>query len=122
MIDLQLAAYKAKHYHFVDQKPTRAMFKRKRIDVLRQDRNRYHEVMTRTRHDTWRRQEAHNKQLQHFLDRERFQQNATWQAEYDRLATEYGPAMQPYIDDRMDRLKEMIAGRQLDKLQWRPLT
>ena len=55
MIDLQLAAYKAKHYHFVDPKPTRAMFRRKRIDVLRQDRNRYHDVMTRTRHDTWRR-------------------------------------------------------------------
>ena len=84
---------------------------------------RWHDALIakRLRQSTWRRAESHNKQLQHFLDRERYQQNASWQSEYDRLRSTYTPGLQPYVDDRMQALGEMIAGRKLDKLQWQPM-
>ena len=121
MIDLQLAAYKAEKFAYADPKPMRQLFTRKRIHALKADPMQYDAVVKRMRHDTWRRHESHDKQLKHFLDRERYQQNQTWQAEYDRLATAYQPGLQPYLDDRMASLQEMITGRQVDKLQWRPL-
>ena len=101
-MDLNLAAYKEHKFKYADPKPRlRELFMRKRITSLKEDPNRYSEIAKRMRHDTWRRAESHNKQLQHFLDRERFQQNQTWQSEYDRLRTTYAPGLQPHVDDRM---------------------
>ena len=64
----------------------------------------------RMRHSTWQRQESHNKQLQHFLDRERYQQNQTWQSEYDRLASRSaaGVALQPFVNARLETLKTLM--------------
>jgi hypothetical protein len=42
-----------------------------------------------------------------YLDRERFQQNASWRAEYDRLASSSTP-IEPYLQKRMDDLKEVM--------------
>jgi len=73
------------------------------------------------RHDTWRRSENFNKQVQHFIDRKRFQQNHTWQIEADRLKSyEIGhPVGSPghtvehinAIDERLDQLKRLIIAR-----------
>jgi hypothetical protein len=46
-------------------------------------------IVSRMRHDTWNRSEQFNKQVQHFIDRKRFEQNHTWQIEADRLKDYY---------------------------------
>jgi len=122
-IDLDIAAYNAGKPVPPTPGPTlREIFARKRVYALSGNDSRARtEMISRLRHSTWRRHEHHNKQMQHFLDRERFQKNQTWQAEYDRLRSNYAPGLQPYLDDRMDKLKELIVGRKLDKLEWQPM-
>ncbi len=41
-----------------------------------------------------------------YLDRETFQQNASWRTEYDKLA--FTTHRAPYIQKRMDDLKEVM--------------
>ncbi len=122
-INLDIAAYNAGKPVPPTPGPTlREIFARKRVYALSSSDSRARtEMIARLRHSTWRRHEAHNKQLQHFMDRERFQQNQTWQAEYDQLRSKYNPGQQHYIDDRMDKLKDLILGRKLDKLEWQPI-
>ena len=75
-------------------------------------------IVRRMRHDTWRRSENFNKQLQHFIDRKRFQQNETWQIEADRLKSYYnanpvGHSVEHLdaIEERMDQLRRLIIAR-----------
>ena len=67
-------------------------------------------VVKRLRHSTWRRQESHNKQLQHFINRENYAQNQTWQAEHDRLlgSTDVPTGLQPFVNQRLESLKNMM--------------
>ena len=117
-IDLKLAAY-------TTSKPTptvKEIFARKRVHALSGNDSRARlELLAKIRQSTWRRHEHQNKQMQYFQDRERFQKNQTWQAEYDQLKSAYVPGLEPFIDDRVDKLKDMIVGRKLDKLEWQPM-
>ena len=109
MIDLQLAEYKAGKYQFNDPvEANRVLFRQPRIMSYAKSRNGLDLITTQLRHSTWRRQESHNKQLKHFLDRDRYQQNQTWQAEYDRLSSVPGPGLQPFVDARLENLKSLI--------------
>ena len=108
-MDLQLAEYKACKFQFQDPvAANRAIFKRPRIMAYAQSRNGLDLITKQLRDSTWRRHESHNKQLKHFLDRERYQQNVTWQGEYDRLAAIPTPALQPFIDARLETLKTLL--------------
>ena len=68
-----------------------------------------HKRVQRLRHSTWRRQEAHNRQLQVFLNRQRFQENQSMHAEYDRLISQSVPVeLQPFVHDRLAQLKQVM--------------
>ena len=121
VIELDLVAYKANKFQFAVEKPRmQELFSRRVIDQHREHPTRYHQLAKRLRHSTWKRQESHNKQLQNFLDRERYQQNQTWQQEYDRLRSTYAQGLQPHVNDRLQDLTGLIQGRMVDKLQWTP--
>ena len=109
-IDLQIASFLAK-----DKPPTSLndLFRRKRIDTIIGDKRRYHDTMKSIRHNTWRTAEAQNKQVQHFLNRAKFQQHQTWQAEYDRLQSSNHVMLDsntynPDVNDRLDRLRDLL--------------
>ena len=109
MIDLELAEYKAGKYQSQDPVAAyKALLKRPRIMAYAQSRTGLDLITKQLRDSTWRRHESHNKQLKHFLDRERYQQNATWQGEYDRLASVPAPGLQPFVDARLDTLKALM--------------
>ena len=112
-MDLQLAAYKADRFKFVDSLPPQPVLgsRQPRLFVpLRSRDTHLDSIAKRMRHSTWKQQESHNKQLQHFLDRERYQQNQTWQSEYDRLASRSatGVALQPFVNARLEALKTLM--------------
>ena len=102
-MDLQLAAYAAGKEAYNTSRPTpiNQLFPRKRFQTLMQDNRELTQVMNRARHEQHRTREAHNKQVEMYLARERFQQNATWQAEYDRLqaAAMKTPMMQKRLEN-----------------------
>ena len=119
VLDLELAEYKKMTFparvtemRFPEKQPVR-MSLRHRSDL--------EAIVRRMRHDTWRRSENFNKQVQHFIDRKRFQQNETWQIEADRLKSYYNanPVGAPghsaahidAIDERRDLLKRLIIAR-----------
>ena len=111
-MDLELAAYKAgKPFAVFNNGPQpiprrRPAFFMPLIDGQPSDLDK---VVKRLRHSTWRRQESHNKQLQHFMNRENYSQNQTWQNEHDKLmASEISPGLQPFINQRMDELKTLM--------------
>ncbi len=111
-MDLQLAEYKAGKQMFVDPKPPiQNLFPRHRVKTQAQRRTELDIIAKQMRDTTWRRHESHEKQLKHFLDRERFHQNATWQAEYDRLASVPAPGMQPFVNARLETLKSLLLGK-----------
>ena len=109
-MDLQLAQYKAGKQIFFDPKQTdlRTMFPRRRMQTLAQRQSALDIIAKQMRDSTWRRHESHEKQLKHFLDRERFQQNQTWQSEYDRLAALPAPDLQPFVNARLETLKSLL--------------
>ena len=112
-MDLQLAAYKADRFKFIAPSPPQPVLGGRPPTMFTPLRSRgtdLDRIAKRMRHSTWRRQESHNKQLQHFLDRERYQQNQTWQGEYDRLASRSaaGVALQPFVDARLEALKTLM--------------
>ena len=62
-------------------------------------------MVQRLRYSSFRRQENYNKQLQVFIDRDRFQQNKSARMEYDRLVgSSVPPELQPYVNDRISHL------------------
>jgi hypothetical protein len=108
-MDMQLAEYKAGRQMFVDPKPPiQNLFPRRRITTIAQNRTTLDLIAKQMRDATWRRHESHEKQLKHFLDRERFQQNQTWQSEYDRLAAIPAPGLQPFVNARLESLKTLL--------------
>ena len=112
-MDLQLAAYKADRFKFIDPSPPQPVLKGRPSPLfipLRSRATDLDRIAKRMRHSTWRRQESHNKQLQHFLDRERYAQNQTWQGEYDRLVSRsvVGAGLQPLVDARLEALKTLL--------------
>ena len=106
MIDLQLAQLAE------GRGPTRqsnhVLFRQPRIKAYAQSRTGLDLITRQLRDSTWRRQESHDKQLKHFLDRDRFQRHATWQSEYDRLASQSNPALQPFLGGRLEELKDLL--------------
>ena len=90
MIDLALAQYKrdrkmAPEFRAPDGYP---ILKKEAI-VRSAVRNKtFDKLMRQLRHDAHKRHENHTKQVQFLLDRNRYQQNQTWLAEYDRLTSD----------------------------------
>ena len=112
-MDLQLAACKAQKRGYYDPRPWDGNpIAKKQAVVETAARTRAFSTMAKDlRHSAWRRQESHNKQLALFLNRERFQQNQTWQGEYDRLAsTATAPGLQPFVNARLEQLKSLLVG------------
>ena len=69
----------------------------------------FNELVKRMRDGAHLRHEGHTKQVQFLLDRERYQQNKTWQAEYDRLASSaVAPGLQPFVNARLEDLKTLL--------------
>ncbi len=111
-MDLQLAAYKADKYQFVDPpKSLRALFPRKRIKMLSDSRGTLDLIAKQLRDSAWRRHESHEKQLKYHLDRERFMQNKTWQSEYDNLMAVLPQNRLEYTKDRMEELRWLMGAR-----------
>ena len=106
MIDLELAEFAATR--FPDKVRGRPIFRRPRLRAYAESRTGLDVIAKQMRESTWRRHESHEKQLKHFLDRERYRQNQTWQAEYDRLASVPAPGLQPYVDARLGALKDLL--------------
>ena len=106
MIDLQLAQLAAGRGP--TRESNRVLFRQPRIKAYAQSRTGLDLITKQLRDSTWRRQESHDKQLKHFLDRDRFQRNATWQGEYDRLASQPAAALQPFVDARLEQLKDLL--------------
>jgi len=112
-MDLELAAYKqGKPFAKFNDGPQpiprrRPIMFRPLVDGTATDLDK---IVKRLRHSSWRRQENHNKQLQMFLNRERFQQNATWQAEHDRLlsSTVIAPGLQAQVNERIEALRNLL--------------
>ena len=107
-MDLQLAAFAAGKRAYNTSRPTplNQLFPRKRFQTLMQDNRELTQVMNRARHEQHRTREAHNKQVEMYLARGRFQQNATWQAEYDRLQS---AAMKtPMMQKRLENLATVM--------------
>ena len=108
-MDLQLAAYKADKYQFIDPpKSLRAMFPRKRIKMLPDSRGTLDLIAKQMRDSTWRRHESHEKQLKYHLDREKFMQNKTWQQEYDNLRIIPHGEQLPQTRDRVEALRDLL--------------
>ena len=107
-IDLQLAAHKQQIRPATSPAWNSQLFRRPRIQGYSKTRNGMDLITKQLRDSTWRRHEAHEKQLKHFLDRDRFQRNATWQGEYDRLTSQQTAAMQPFLHDRIEQLKDLL--------------
>ena len=109
-MDLQLAQYKAGKQMYFDPKPINIqnMFPRRRMQAQAQRQTTLDLIAKQMRDSTWRRHESHEKQLKHFLDRERFQQNQTWQGEYDRLAAVPAQGLQPFVNARLETLKSLL--------------
>ena len=107
MIDLQLAEYKAGRPPST-RTTNRELFRQPRIMAYAQSRNGLDFITKQLLDSTWRRHEHHEKQLKHFLDRDRFQRHATWQSEYDRLASQSNPALQPFLGGRLEELKDLL--------------
>ena len=90
MIDLALAQYKrdrkmAPEFRAPDGNP----ILKKEAVVRSAVRNKtFDKLMRQLRHDAHKRHENHTKQVQFLLDRNRYQQNQTWLAEYDRLTSD----------------------------------
>jgi len=110
-IDLQIASFLAPK----DRPATSLddLFRRKKIHTMAGDKRRYHDTMKSLRHSTWRTAESQNKQVQHFLNRAKFQQHQTWQAEYDRLQSSNHSMLNshtydPDINDRLERLRDLL--------------
>ena len=109
MIDLQLAEYKAGRPFPSTGTSNQELFRQPRIVAYAQSRNGLDLITKQLRDSTWRRHEHHEKQLKHFMDRDRFQRNATWQGEYDRLASQPNPVLHPhFLNARLEELKDLL--------------
>ena len=106
MIDLQLAQLAAGRGPTRDS--NRVLFRQPRIKAYAQSRTGLDLITKQLRDSTRRRQESHDRQLKHFLDKDRFQRNATWQSEYDRLASQPAAALQPFVDASLEELKDLL--------------
>ena len=108
-MDLQLAAYAAGRqdlYNLPKPVPIHQLFPRKRFQSLMQDNRQLAQVMNRARHEQHRTRESHNKQVEMYLARERFQQNASWRAEYDRLRS--SAIITPTMQKRLENLAAVM--------------
>jgi hypothetical protein len=110
-MDLQLAAYKqGKAFASFNEGPQPIPKRRPAFFMpLHRTNTDLDKIVKRLRYSTWRRQESHNKQLQHFINRENYSQNQTWQNEHDRLASVgTAPGLQPFVNQRLDALKSLM--------------
>ena len=110
-MDLNIAKFAANQPLSIDPKPRkrpREMFPRRRWDTIKQERGPLIDAVAALRHSSYHRFEAHNKQLQHFLDRDRFQRNEGWRAEYDRLQSMNANQMTEDVARRLAELRDAI--------------
>ena len=118
-MDLNLAKYAQGQLSTINPnarpKRPREMFPRRRWETVKQDRGPLVRTVKALRSTAHTRFENHNKQLQHFLDRDRYQQNESWRAEYDRLHALQSNEMTEQIAQRMQDLRDVIVRRQNPK-------
>lgn len=90
MIDLALAQYKRDRKMPPEfQAPDGNPILKKEAIVRSAVRNKtFDKLMRQLRHDAHKRHANHTKQVQFLLDQNRYQQNQTWLAEYDRLTSD----------------------------------
>ena len=113
MIDLEIAKYKSNRLNKYQAEPRawdgNPIFKKRAVIETAARHHGYAELMKRIRDSAWRKNEGHNKQVAFLLNQERFQQNAGWQAEYDRLASRAVAAeLQPFVNARLEELKNLL--------------
>ena len=114
MIDLESAKYAQTKRGYQSPKDFdgNPILKKRAVVKTLQSSRAYHETLKRIRDSAHLRNEGHNKQVAMLLNRERFQQNATWQAEYDRLASRaVAPELQPFVNARLEELKKMLINK-----------
>lgn len=114
MIDLEIARYAQgkRAYQTPSALDENPIFKKRAVLKTLQTSRAYHDVLKRIRDSAYLRNESHNKQVAMLLNRERFQQNATWQGEYDRLASRAIPVeLQPFVNARLDELKKLLINK-----------
>ena len=112
-MNLDLAAYKLRQGNFAkifnesQPIPRKKPLMFKPFEMHPTDLDKF---VKRLRYSTWRRKENHDKQLQFILNKEKYQQNQTWQAEYDRLSSQNTalPGLQNQINDRLDSLRNVL--------------
>ena len=114
MIDLEIAKYaqnKGGYQAPKDFDGNPILKKRAVVKTLKSSRA-YNEALKTMRDTAYLRNEGHNKQVAMLLNRERYQQNATWQGEYDRLASRaVAPELQPFVNARLEELKKMLINK-----------
>ena len=114
MIDLEIAKYAQTKRGYQSPKDFdgNPILKKRAVVKTLQSSRAYHETLKRIRDSAHLRNEGHNKQVAMLLNRERFQQNATWQAEYDQLASRaVAPELQPFVNARLEELKKMLINK-----------
>ena len=112
-IDIAMFARNMKSYGQDRTKPP-PKFKRPRVGVTPLSRQTpIDQIAKHLRHNAWKQHEQHNKQVQMLINQRRFAQNASWQAEYDRLkgSNILSAEDQQRIDGRIDDL--LKAGLQI---------
>ena len=110
-MDLQIAKYKYDKQIQADPREFdgNPIFKRMAVVENAKRTREFSKLVKRLRNSAYRRHEGHNKQLAFMLNREKFQQNATWQTEYDRLASQAVPeTLQPFVNARLEELKSAL--------------
>jgi hypothetical protein len=113
MIDLDLAEYAKRRGRKYDAQKHESLFKQKRIKTIMETRTGLDDVVRKLRENTWKQAEHHDKQIAHFLAKDRFQEQSTRQAEHDRLVGDsmVHPNMQPYVNARIDNLKKLLSNK-----------
>ena len=115
MIDLALAQYKrdrkmAPEFRAPDGNP---ILKKEAI-VRSAIRNKtFDKLIRQLRHGAHKRHENHTKQVQFLLDRNRYQQNQTWLAEYDRLTADINGTRT--VTERVPRMSIRTGTRYVDR-------
>ena len=112
-IDIAMFARNMTSYGQDKAKPP-PKFKRPQVGVTPLSRQTpIDQIAKHLRHTAWKKHEQHTKQVQMLIDQRRFAQNATWQAEYDRLrgSNIMSPVDLLRIDGRIDDL--LKAGLQI---------
>ena len=107
-IDLVLAAHAQKKGRLpAPPKGSQVVFARPVIQTARGERGKLYQMTKALREDTYQKKEHYDKQLTHFMNKARFQQHQSWQAEFDRLRSSHVAAGAPADAAYKNRLEDL---------------